>query len=540
MACTLAPSERAAFLNKACGTDTELRELLERRMSTRVLAHHDTVPRDTSEPGPVFARVDTAHTIGRFAVLRQIGKGGMGEVWLAYDEALNRKVAIKLLQPKSNHGHGRTRLTREAQAMAQLSHPNVAAVHEVGAVGDRVFIAMEYIDGPTLGEWCQDESRTSLNILDMYLQSGRGLSAAHHAGLIHRDFKPSNVIVGHSGRARVLDFGLARLDGDSIADRADVAAHNITETQALSQSLTMEGMMMGTPLYMSPEQYRGDSVDARSDQFNFCVALYEAMFDVPPFTSESLWLNRTAKEQGDIARPAVLDPELESLRKIIVRGLATHPDERWSSMDELIERLVAHRDSRDLAVSFRQSLMFLGFFAGTTVVSALVVWSLVDDLTRLKPRDTIVIAIGILAIISVPMVFMRRLWMDNLFIRKLIYSGLATIVVLIVHRIVSVPLDTSVHYILVGDLLLMTSSSAICAITLSPWMWLVSLLFFALAAIAALHPLAATLCITMGPSALIPLGIVLWRRSRESSQPYRRDRRVPEHALVTKSRDGDV
>src|SRR5262245_54254566 len=184
--------------------------------------------------------------IGRFTVLDVVGAGGMGVVVVAHDSKLDRKVAIKMLHDDVSEGHG-PRLEREAKAMAQLSHPNVVTVHETGVWEGRLYIAMEYVQGETLGEWLRGGKRSRKEILDVLIQAGRGLSAAHAAGLVHRDFKPENVLVGKDGRARVSDFGLVSSVGDPAAPAGGATTTLVLRRRKKNSSLTMEGAVMGTP-----------------------------------------------------------------------------------------------------------------------------------------------------------------------------------------------------------------------------------------------------------------------------------------------------
>src|SRR5204863_3155819 len=186
----------------------------------------------------------------------------MGVVLRAYDPQLDRKVAVKLLRTSGLSARDaaglRSRLLREAQAMARLSHPNVLPVHDSGQHGDQVFVAMELVDGSTLREWMGAKRRLRRQILAAFVSAGRGLAAAHQAGLVHRDFKPDNVLVGRDGRVCVTDFGLAQ---------ADLGAAVVRGKVAVDAPLTRTGLLAGTPAYMAPEQLRGERVDARSDQF---------------------------------------------------------------------------------------------------------------------------------------------------------------------------------------------------------------------------------------------------------------------------------
>ncbi len=286
--------------------------------------------------------------IGRFAVLRRLGAGGMGVVYSGFDEQLDRKVAIKLLLtslggslPKELEEQ-RARLMREAQAMAKLSHPNVITVHDVGEFRGQVFVAMEFIDGTTLDGWRKAEDRTWREVLDVFLAAGSGLAAAHHGGLVHRDFKPDNVLVGDDGRVRVADFGMARTPGATLVDEVDEGDGQL---DAREPTLTRTGVLAGTPGYMSPEQFEGGRVDARADQFAFCVALHEAVWGVRPFEGETLGELAAAVVAGrastfETEARAEFDPHLVSaIGSVVERGLATAPEDRFASMSELIEQL---------------------------------------------------------------------------------------------------------------------------------------------------------------------------------------------------------
>ena len=196
--------------------------------------------------------------LGRYVVLERLGAGAMGVVYSAYDPELDRRVAVKLVRAEAERGESsagaRGRRLTEAQTVARLNHPSVITVYDVGTVGDRVFIAMELVDGGTLAAWRAERPRSRGEILELFLRAGEGLAAAHDAGVVHRDFKPDNVLGGKDGRLRVTDFGLARA--------AKPGANAVPTVE-----------IVGTPAYMSPEQFRGEPADARADQFAFCVAL---------------------------------------------------------------------------------------------------------------------------------------------------------------------------------------------------------------------------------------------------------------------------
>lgn len=323
--------------------------------------------RDTS------SALTRASMLGRYTVLGMIGKGAMGEVYAAYDPELDRKIAIKLVRLGRDQGsaqEGRVRLLREAQAIAKLSHPNVVTVYDVGAFHDDVFIAMQYVDGNTLGYWMHAEPRTWAEILAVYADAGRGLVAAHEKGLIHRDFKPENVMISPDGAVRVMDFGLARGVFERDAQPALPAEDRVSESgtasagnpdiestrevllgkvvarprlgessETLNIRITQTGAMLGTPAYMSPEQFKGGQIDERTDQFSFCVALYEALYGERPFSGRSLNEIMDSVGKGEL-QPVPADSKVPSwVRKIVVRGLQRDPANRWPSMKELLSVL---------------------------------------------------------------------------------------------------------------------------------------------------------------------------------------------------------
>jgi tetratricopeptide (TPR) repeat protein len=289
--------------------------------------------------------LDKGAQVGRFVVLGPLGAGGMGAVWLAYDPELDRKVALKLLHTTVDDGVDRRdaqqRLLREAQAAARLTHPNVVAVHDVGNHADQVFVALEYVEGVTLREWQKAKQRPARELIAMYLQAARGLAAAHTAGLVHRDFKPDNVLVGKDGRARVTDFGLARLAddvGDDVATADDDPSVVEASARPLSTPLTGVGAVMGTPGFIAPELYRAEPADARSDQFAFCAALYGALYEVRAFAGKTIDEITEHVKAGTLTAPKRTDVP-RWLRPIVVRGLAVAAAERHASMNVLIAAL---------------------------------------------------------------------------------------------------------------------------------------------------------------------------------------------------------
>jgi eukaryotic-like serine/threonine-protein kinase len=264
--------------------------------------------------------------IGRFIVLDVVGSGTMGIVYAAYDPQLDRKVALKLLHADERQAASqRERLLREAQAMARVDHPNVVKVHEVGTQGDDVYVAMEFAEAGTLRRWLQ-APRTQAEVIEMFVHAGRGLAAAHAVGLVHRDFKPDNVLVTKHGVARVADFGLVGQVAES-TDATPARALNVTGTG-----------LIGTPRYMAPEQLVERVATERSDQFAFCVALYDAVYGQPPFAGDDLEQLTRNVLAGKLVSPA--SPVVPArVRHALVRGLASDPDARWPTMTALLAEL---------------------------------------------------------------------------------------------------------------------------------------------------------------------------------------------------------
>ena len=282
---------------------------------------------------------DRGDLVGRYVVLHQLGEGGMGVVYAAYDPELDRRLAVKVVRSSGGVAdHDRERLLREAQALGRLKHPNVVAVHDVGAFDDQVFLAMELVEGQTLGEWLKERPRGWREVVAVLSEAGKGLEAAHQAGLVHRDFKPGNVMIDGSGRVFVVDFGLARRAGPrepsaSVRDADPAAGPHQTAT-------------LGTPRYMSPEQHARVRADARSDQFSFCATLYEALYDQRPFEADP------PPAEGDAAPGSAAMASHWRLRQpgrgkrvpawlfeIIERGLAPRPEDRHPSMEALLRRI---------------------------------------------------------------------------------------------------------------------------------------------------------------------------------------------------------
>jgi eukaryotic-like serine/threonine-protein kinase len=308
----------------------------------------DTQPSDSG-----IAVLPRGTLVGRYVLLGAIGEGGMGVVYRAFDPELDRAVAVKLIRSTEPNPEARARLLREAQALARLSHPNVVTVHDVGTFGDQVFVAMELLAGQPLSAWLT-APRSWREIVRAFADAGRGLAAAHRAGLVHRDFKPSNAFVVDGGGVRLLDFGLARAAADRAGppvlpfgdDRTPTPTPVATPSSGLHASVTRIGVVQGTPRYMAPEQRAGD-VTQRSDQYAFCVSLVEALYHVRP--------------RPDLPERELRGPGPRRLRPLLARGLRARPGERWPSMDALVDAL-------DRLVVGRRAI---GFALGAAVAVAI-------------------------------------------------------------------------------------------------------------------------------------------------------------------------
>lgn len=307
----------------------------------------DTLPVDVpaaAAGGPSSPALRIGTRLGRYLLEEEIGRGGMGVVYAALDPELDRRIAIKVLRTSAAEGSaGRTRLLREAQALARLAHPNVIAVFDVGVVsaaGDEIFVAMELCTGGTLRQ--HQAGKSWRDIVLAYVHAGRGLAAAHEAGLVHRDFKPDNVLVGADGRLRVTDFGLVRAAGDVVpAGEAPAPA----KADPLSSDLTAHGSVVGTPMFMAPEQMTGAPVEAAADQFSFCVALWQALHGEPPYLGAEL-AERISEIQAGRRREPRNRQVPARVNRALARGLAAVPSARWPRLSALLDELEAATRSR--------------------------------------------------------------------------------------------------------------------------------------------------------------------------------------------------
>ncbi|MCP4897482.1 MAG: serine/threonine protein kinase, partial [bacterium] len=348
--------------------------LIECGVTDSDIDHKATIPDSSDTPTKDVSDSSSHATFGRYALLERVGVGGMGEVWSAYDPELGRHVAVKILKANVGGATAEQRLVREAQAMAQLNHPNVATVHDVGSIAGTTYITMEYVEGRTLDQWLRAFDPSWQQCIRIFIEAGKGLAAAHKAELVHRDFKPSNVMIDEEEQVRVMDFGLARIESDNEgtampAPRSEKqTAEPAPDELALATPLTIDGTVVGTPRYMAPEQLKGRKADSRTDQFAFCIALYEALFRVHPFGSGNRVTMATRAATGAIQPPPKATRVPPRILRTVLRGLNSNPDLRFENMDQLLNEL-----SYD-PVQRRRRLVMTGLTVVTAASVALAVF----------------------------------------------------------------------------------------------------------------------------------------------------------------------
>ncbi len=367
------PSTTQTKVEKHLAGCRDCRELVAALAGTGDDSDVATHPRDklTESQAGKLPALSIGDRVGRYLVLSTLGAGGMGMVFAAYDPQLDRKIALKVLRTNlgANTADARKRLKREAQAIARLNHPNVVGVYDVGTTtsGEDVYIAMEFVEGDTLTTWLKRYPRTWREILEVFAQAGRGLMAAHSVGLLHRDFKPDNVLVGSDGRVRVTDFGLARsLFGIDDSNRGPVTDGE--PGKLIQVDLTATGTVLGTPRYMPPEQLQGPNIDARSDQFSFCVALYEALYNVHPLTGAT---SVAMLEHGTPAETPPADTRVPAkVGRAVMRGLAKDRSQRFAVMAELMTELAPPEPRPRMRFAAAVALMTLVLGGATAAVVA--------------------------------------------------------------------------------------------------------------------------------------------------------------------------
>lgn len=416
---------------------------------------------EMAAPHAQTSRRENAASIGRFLLLRKLGEGGMGEVYSGYDEQLDRKVAIKLLHAAYAPEETQKRMLREAQALARLTHPNVVAVHEVGQAEGDVFVVMEHIDGTTLREWQDEAPRTVEEILQAYVQAGRGLAAVHAAGMVHRDFKPHNAMIDRQGRVRLLDFGLAHARGNVSSGTTNEAPTQNT----LASQLTAEGALAGTPAYMSPEQFFREPLDARTDQFSFCVALYEALYKKRPTQPEP---NSPIKFPGlatSLAKPPTRDDIPARISDTLMRGLSRDPGARFADMNALLEHLeiAPHADPSGQS---RQRLLFALLLLGTMGAWMLAPKEFFADPT--VPKTMLLPALVMIFVSGSGAYIFRNTLFRNPFHRTRIILLLIMGTAIVASRTVGVVLHERIENIVMRDLFISGTGISLSTMSLVP------------------------------------------------------------------------
>ncbi len=513
--------------------------------------------------------------IGRFAVLRQLGEGGMGVVYSAYDEELDRRVALKLLRPgRDNSPRNQARMQREARAMAKLSHPNVVQVYEVGRFESQVFVAMEFVQGRTLGVWLRAQTRTWLEIVGVLVQAGRGLQAAHEAGVIHADFKPDNVLIDAEDRVRVVDFGLSRradpasaslraavsntaagsstagsstagsgTAGSSTAgtSRSSSAASGDPATSKPAASLSLRPVpkphsdlddsgrlrpgeeprsnarIAGTPAYMAPEQHRHHPADQRSDQFSFCVTLFTALYGQHPFAGGSL-LELIINLTDGKMHPPPADTQVPAVvHAVIVRGLALDPDARWPALGEMLDALekASGRDKDpefDLSVAKQQRVWLAGIIA--TSILGMSIWVILGSAKDLMPSPEMNATAGAIvnAVLFVVIFWFRGPLLKNTINRRVTAWLVVSSIAMLIHRVITMSLEVPVATTMALDLLLLGSIAALAATTVERWIgWTATLLLIS-AVLAAALPGISSVILAIALVGVFCLAVLFWSR----------------------------
>lgn len=403
-----------------------------------------------------------ATKLSHFVLLNPLGAGAMGSVFAAYDEKLDRRVALKLVHsPTDAHRQIRERTLREARAIARISHPNVISVFEVGESDQLVYIAMEYVDGETLLAWQERGGHSWQETLDMYLRAGSGLEAAHRASVVHRDFKPENVLLGHDGRVRVADFGIARLGtAPASSTSADSTAEASESVPGSLPRLTQSGIISGTPGYMSPEQYRGGNVDGRSDQWSFCAVLFEALYGYLPFSGTTL-KEHAESVLGPPRPPPSNTPVPEEIHKALLRGLSVDPSARFESMTQLLETLTLEQSDHAAARRGARQRFMSSLLGVALVVSA------VQQLRQLHrpliPRDMLGSGVVLLLAICAGGFLLRRQLISHPFHRTMWLMCLFIMLGNVGQRLLAVTLGMPIEWLFPFEMIFMTIMMAITA-----------------------------------------------------------------------------
>lgn len=471
-----------------------------------------TISPSQSEALVAATRTSMPDRIGRFVVEGEVGRGGMGVVYRAVDPLLGRPVAVKLLARQDGGTEGRARLLREAQAIAQLQHPNVVAVHDVGEHDGQVYLAMEFLAGSTLRSWLRD--RAPREILTAFLQAGRGLAAAHAAGLVHRDFKPDNVLVDAMGHVKLLDFGLARAAGTNEGAPApvpDAPVGSASGPLSLDGTLTVAGTIMGTPAYMAPEQLDGRPAGPAADQFAFCAAVWEALTGRRPFDGHDVASLRAAIERGP--PPSPLRGWRRAVLSVAARGLAVEPGARHASLDACLDALSsAAGDHRfDLEVGRRQRRWMLGTIVACGVAAefGFATGALPYPTTA---RELLPLALATVFVVAAPLTLLRQAFATTDVNRRIGLMAAGTAGISLLNRLVGARFEASVPHILATDLLLIGALSLALTNPRARWFGLAAAVQLAAAAACTAVPQNAVHVFTASVLGTTALMAWFWER----------------------------
>ncbi len=479
--------------------------------------------------------------IGRFAVLRTLGEGGMGVVYSAYDEELDRRVALKLLRPgRDNSPRNQARMQREARAMAKLSHPNVVQVYEVGRFEEQVFLAMEFVQGKTLGAWLKGGPRSWQEILNILVQAGRGLHAAHESGIIHGDFKPDNILIDAEERVRVVDFGLSRrtepasasLKGAAASGDAGLSLQSAPvppssprpsgETLPPSRDhddLRSNAKIAGTPAYMAPEQHRHTPANQRTDQFSFCVTLFTALYGIHPFAGGSLLELIIKLTDGKVNPVPVGSTVPGTVHAAVVRGLQVDPDQRWPSLADLLGELDAiaarYRDPElDLTVARRQRVVLATIIAVSILAMsiAVILGSPAEDMLPSAETNALAGA-GINSLLLAVVFAYRRSLLKNRINRQLTAWLVVSSLAMLADRTIALVLALPVSATMAIDLLLLGSIAAMSAIIVERWIAWPAVLLLTGALMATILPGVSSVILAIAIVGVFCLAVLFWSRA---------------------------
>lgn len=469
-----------------------------------------TISPSQSEALVAATRGSMPDRIGRFIVEGEVGRGGMGVVYRAVDPLLGRPVAVKLLARQDGGTEGRARLLREAQAIAQLQHPNVVAVYDVGEHDGQVYLAMEFLAGSTLRTWLRD--RPPREVLMAFLHAGRGLAAAHAAGLVHRDFKPDNVLVDATGHVKLLDFGLARAAGtDTGAPAPGAPVGPASGPLSLEGALTVAGTIMGTPAYMAPEQLDGRPAGAAADQFAFCAAVWEALAGSRPFEGHDVASLRAAIERGP--PPSPLRGWRRAVLSVAARGLAVAPGARHVSLEACLDAVSsAAGDHRfDLEVGRRQRRWMLGTIVacGVAAEAGFATGTLPYPTTA---RELLPLALATVFVVAAPLTLLRQAFAATDVNRRIGLMAAGTAGISLLNRLVGARFEASVPHILATDLLLIGALSLALMNTRARWFGLAAAVQLAAAAACTAVPQNAVHVFTASVLGTTALMAWFWER----------------------------